>query len=276
MTTKKLMREITVYNPSSVVTGSKKEILINLVNITQLYKDEICNSYKLHVIFCLSILAILLIPITFSNSESGDISQSVYPIDSNPYGSTYGEWTAKWWQWAMSTPTKDNPVTDETGEKCAVSQTDPNVWFLAGTGGGEAIRSCTIPAGKAILIPVLNVECDFLSPDLKTESYVRNCAKADQDKATNLQATVDGVAIPDLKTHRVQSPIFNVTIPKDNVLGTAAGATQAVSDGYWVLLKPLPVGKYQINFSGSLSDFTATGPINFVSDAKYDITVTNP
>ena len=111
---------------------------------------------------------------------------------------------------------------------------------------------------------------------MKTESDLRSCAKADQDKATNLQVTVDGVAISDVKMYRVQSPLFNVTIPKDNVIGSPPGTTQAVSDGFWILLKPLPVGKHQIHFSGSLVDFTATGPLNLISDAKYNITITNP
>jgi len=88
--------------------------------------------------------------------------------------------------------------------------------------------------------------------------------------------TVDGVAIPNMKMYRVQSPLFNVTIPKDNIMGSPPGTTQAISDRFWILLKPLTVGKHQIHLSGSLVDFTATGPLNFVSDAKYDITVTNP
>lgn len=234
------------------------------------------DNYQFHVIGCLSIFAILIIiPIMLSNIEGSNITERVYPINSKPFGFTYGEWSAKWWQWLLSIPTKDNPSVDETGAKCAVGQEDPNLWLLAGTGGGEVTRACTIPAGKAILFPVLNVECDYLSSDLKTESDLRKCAKDDQDKATNLQATVDGVAIPDLKSYRVQSPLFNITLPKDNVMGVPPVTTQAVSDGFWIILKPLPAGKHQIHFSGSLVDFTATGPLNFVSDAKYDITI-NP
>ena len=234
------------------------------------------DNYQFQVIGCLSIFAVLIIPVTLSNIEGSNISERVYPINSKPYGLTYGEWSAKWWQWLTSIPTKDNPSVDETGAKCAVGQKEPNLWFLSGTGGGEVTRACSIPAGKAIFFPVLNVECDYLSPDLKTESDLRKCAKDDQDKATNLQATVDGVAIPDLKSYRVQSPLFNMTLPKDNAMGYPQGTTQAVSDGFWIILKPLPAGEHQIHFSGSLVDFTATGPLNFVSDAKYDITVTNP
>jgi hypothetical protein len=231
------------------------------------------DNYHFQAVCCLFIFAGLIIPLIVSNVEGSDISQQVYPINSKPYGLTYGEWSTKWWQWVSSIPTKDNPTVDETGAKCAVGQNNSNVWFLAGVGGGEVTRACSIPAGKAIFFPVLNVECDYLSPDIKTESDLRKCAKDDQDKATNLQATVDGVAIPDLKKYRVQSPLFNMTLPEDNVMGYRPGTTQAVSDGFWIFLKPLPAGKHELHFTGSLVDFTATGPLNFISDAKYDIVI---
>ena len=141
---------------------------------------------------------------------------------------------------------------------------------------GEVSRACSIPAGKAIFFPVINVECDYTSPNLKTESDLRKCATDDQNKVSNLRATVDGVAIPDLEKYRAQSPLFNMTVPKDNVMGIPPGTTQAVSDGFWVFLKPLSPGKHEIHFTGSLADFTATGPLNLVEDVKYDITITNP
>jgi hypothetical protein len=235
------------------------------------------NNYHFHVVGCLFIFASLIIPLALPIIEGSGINQQLYPINSKPYGLTYGEWSAKWWQWAISIPTEDSPIVDRTGAKCAVGQNDPNVWFLAGTGGGEAGRVCAIPAGKAIFFPVINMECSFTEfPDLKAESDLKKCAKDDQDKVTNLLATVDGVAIPDLKKYRVQSPLFNMTAPGDNVMGIPPGTTQTVSDGFWVFLKPLSPGKHEIHFTGSLADFTATGPLNLVEDAKYDLTITEP
>jgi hypothetical protein len=231
------------------------------------------DNYRFQVIGCLSIFAVLTITVTLSSAEASN--ERVYPINSKPFGLTYGEWSAKWWQWGLSIPTNDSPIVDETGAKCAVGQNNSDVWFLSGHGGGEVTRACSIPAGKAIFFPVINVECDYLSPGLKTESDLRKCAKDDQDKVTNLHAIVDGVAIPDLKKYRVQSPLFNMTVPEDNIMGISPGTTQAVSDGFWIFLKPLPPGKHEIHFTGSLADFTATGPLNIVEDAKYDITI-NP
>src|SRR5947209_6336709 len=33
----------------------------------------------------------------------------VHPPCSKPYGLTYGEWSAKWWQWVYSIPVGTNP-----------------------------------------------------------------------------------------------------------------------------------------------------------------------
>ena len=53
-----------------------------------------------------------------------------------------------------------------TGEKCAISQTDPNVWYLAPTFGGAAEHTCTIPKEKALPFPLLVRECNYLeNPD---------------------------------------------------------------------------------------------------------------
>ena len=51
-------------------------------------------------------------------------------------------------------------------EKCAVDQEGP-VWFLADQLGGREERTCPIPAGKAVLIPLLTGECDYGIPEVK-------------------------------------------------------------------------------------------------------------
>lgn len=48
----------------------------------------------------------------------------------------------------------------------------------------------------------------------RTESELRACAKSDQDKVTIVDVTVDGVPLKDLKSYRVSSPLFNLTLPE--------------------------------------------------------------
>jgi hypothetical protein len=223
-------------------------------------------------IVMLALMMYALIP--FARSQSSN-NLGVFTTDSKPYGLTYGEWTARWWQWANSIPKPDNPAVDNTGKNCAIDQNGP-VWFLAGTFGGSAERTCTIPSGKAILIPIFNSECSYAEfPALKSESELRSCAKSLQDKTTSLEATIDGMSIQGLEKYRVASPLFNLTFPENNVAGVPPGLTQGVSDGNWLFLKPLPPGKHEIHFAGASVDIATTSTNNFATAATYHVTV-NP
>src|SRR5215471_2688352 len=178
---------------------------------------------------------------------------SVFSSDSKPYNFTYGEWTARWWQWGYSIPKNINPAYDDTGKNCAQKQYGP-VWFLAGTYGHSVERVCTVPAGKAILFPILNSECSFAEfPKLKTLSELPMCAKTIQDQVTTLMGRIDGVPILHLQEYRIQSPPFNFTLPHNNILGMPANTTtRAVADGNWVFLKPLSPGVHTIVFKGEV------------------------
>jgi hypothetical protein len=201
-----------------------------------------------------------------------------YPADTILYNLTYGEWTARWWQWASSIPQDRNPVADQTGENCGEGQSGP-VWFLAGTFGSFNERNCEIPAGKSILFPVLNSACTkFEYPQLQTESELRSCAISLNDRFTELMVTIDGQPINEqqLESFRVQSPLFElINLPVGNIISGQQGSTQAVSDGFWVFLPPLEPGAHDIHNRGGIVEIDATGaPHNFASDVLYHITIT--
>src|SRR5437762_7672685 len=85
-------------------------------------------------------------PLTFAQDQNS----LVFPPDSRPFGKKYKEWSTEWWQFAYSIPVSENPLLDETGEKCVVGQHGA-VWFLVGVfnTSGTAVRNeCSVPAGK--------------------------------------------------------------------------------------------------------------------------------
>jgi hypothetical protein len=185
-----------------------------------------------------------------------------------PYGFSFGEWTVRWWQWAVSSPIDINPIVDETGRYANMNQSGP-VWFLAGTPGENRIpiRECTVPTGKALLFPVINYEINQLEdPHLRTEEAMVKHVVDDINDIINKEAIVDGKSIP---TYRVQSypKVFSLDVCKDNWLGISPGIIKAAADGYWVFLKPLEAGKHEVYFHGSCSG----GLRN--STAKYNLTV---
>jgi hypothetical protein len=201
------------------------------------------------------------------------INPGVFSVDSKPYGMSYGQWIAKWTQWLISIPQSSNPITDPTGVRCTENQSGP-VWFLPGTNGGSAERNCTIPLGKAILFPVISSECDFASfPNVKSDGQLILCAQADVNRAVNLQANIDGVSLKQLDKYRLTSPVFNVVFLTNNIYGATAGPTQGSTDGYWVFLQPLSIGKHELHFSGLTPGNPSTGTTNFAIDVTYHLTI---
>ena len=49
------------------------------------------------------------------------------------------------------------------------------MWFLADQLGGEEERTCTIPSGKAILVPILTGQCDYTAIEIKNDEELKRC-----------------------------------------------------------------------------------------------------
>jgi hypothetical protein len=168
--------------------------------------------------------------------------------------------TALWWQTFLSIP--GNPL-----DRCDLGTRD--VVFLAGTTGGAATRSCTIPASKSILVPLINIECSTAEGDGDTPAELRACAKDIADQFTDLSLTIDGVPVSDLLRFRVHSQVFQFTAAEGNVFGVPAGTTRSVADGFWALIRPLSPGTHTVSFGGAFP------PGGFTTLATYTLTVTS-
>ena len=202
-----------------------------------------------------------------------DLGEPVLPPDAPAYGLTYEAWIARFAQWTHSLPAAIHPAADATGELCGLGQAGP-VFFLAQAGDQEAIeRTCTVPAGTALLLPLLSASCTTVEPPPfhgRDEAALRACTEAWFATAVELTAVVDGVAIPDLERYRVQSDLFAVALPVGNVLGVEPAVTQGIADGYWLLLAPLPVGEHELRFGGGIPDSGIS------TEITYHLTVAEP
>src|SRR5574341_1319356 len=94
------------------------------------------RSYRRSIAAVVGLLVGLLAPATMGFAQ-GNPNPGVLPPRATAYGMTYGEWSARWWQWGLGQPAATNPIDDPTGAFCDVGQSGP-VWFLAGTFGGAA------------------------------------------------------------------------------------------------------------------------------------------
>jgi hypothetical protein len=201
----------------------------------------------------------------------------VLPSSAQPYGQSYGAWAADWWQWVLAQPASTNPLFDDTGAQCANDQNGP-VWFLAGAFTTGVTRDCAVPAGRALLVPVLNiVYCAFPEdpPDTKTEEFIRGIVDPIAASATGVFVTIDGASVAGV-TGRFfeQSALFGMTLEADNVFGLPAGQVldPCADAGYYVVVPPLPPGDHTISFGGTFPDFGGAG-VDFSIDVTYSLTV---
>jgi hypothetical protein len=203
-------------------------------------------------------------------------------VETHPYGQTYAEWLAKWWQWSLAFPVSADP---ENGTADISAKQSGEVWFLpAPLGGGTATRTGTVPEGIALFVPVLTFEADntgcptytdFTAAQLGTEVLGGWTA------VTTTTCTIDGVAVagvenPQTSSYVVVTQPFSYTLAAhDNVLanypnfvgetcipdGTTVNPT--VAEGACVMIRPLSVGTHTIIITAAAPAYGITYNVTF-------------
>lgn len=209
----------------------------------------------------------------FLNLSAGALSAAVLPDAAKPYGKTYAQWSAAWWQWALALPVENHPFIDIAEIDVTAGQSG-NVWFLA-SALGTVERTVTIPAGKALFIALLNVEASNLeAPPFygATEAEQRAIANSFADLIVNVSCSIDGNAVPNINQFRVESPQFEFTAPTPWIFGSTGGTGTSVADGYYVMVAPLSAGQHTIHYSGAFRFSDAPGD-ELPLDTTYHVTV---
>lgn len=249
-------------------------------------KGEFCMQKKtqtLHISLALILSMVTVAALTIAPQRAKaqqDPNPGVVPVNAQ-----YKKLSAEWWQWALSLTTSESPLFEVTGERACRGEQDPgNVFFLGGAFNASSTitRNIEVPAGTRLFFPLVNIEWDniFDNPPLTVAQLYANAA-AVIDSVDTLHATIDGKPVVGPFNYRAKSDPFCYTLPAtdnlyqffdtpEELLAPFACANgfcvcPAVSDGYWLLLKPLSPGQHTINFGASVDDF--------VLDITYNIRV---
>jgi hypothetical protein len=238
------------------------------------------NLKRLYGIIAALSIVVGLMAGSVSRAYAKDPYPRVIPPHAKACCMTYGEWSAKWWQWAYSLPVDQNPFFDEGGSctNGANGQFGP-VWFLTGVinDSGKAVRNCTVPAGKALFFPIINAEDATIESGL-TGKDLRTFPTQFVESVIDIAAEIDGVSLKNLYDYRAVSPLFIYgPLPENSVPAMfyqeahTGDTSLSAADGFYLMLAPLSVGKHTIHFTG-----TAGYPFNFTLDITYNLTVAFP
>ncbi|VFJ12946.1 hypothetical protein [Candidatus Nitrosocosmicus franklandus] len=189
----------------------------------------------------------------------------IYPSNSFPMGKSFNDWCILWWKWLLTIEKSNNPAYDMTGKKAYINQSDPDVFFLCQTFEKSRIfphRRIEILHKKKIFLPILNW-ISFRDEENQSEETLKSEAADKMNKIGMLEFYVNGKPVRDrLPEFRVRTPLFEVNLPNDNILGVKQGLTTVVSDGYWLFLES-NLNKINISSLGSCSSGITEIGVNY-------------
>jgi hypothetical protein len=249
----------------------------------------ILSSGSLLLIMSLPVILVL----NFVQAQGSD--PYTFPVNSSPYGISYKNWTAKWAAWEYGIPKSNNwnfkntPGVNYVPKDCSYMQ-DPSspVFFLPWVGaeqGTYATVTCIVPHNKAILISVDSGTGDYSDPSvkLKTPSELIRIETESNKYPNKFDATLDGHSLDLIndEAHKVTSDLYNLTLPKDNVWGEPEGPDKAITQGWWLMLKPLPVGEHTVHYNTGYAKLNSDptnmpgqgNPKGYIQDVTYHLIV---
>jgi hypothetical protein len=238
------------------------------------------STINLNLYILLSLAATYYITVPVVTGYNVDF----YSKGESPFGISYGDWVAKYWNWDLSIPLdlKTNNLLGLNENGCLVHRENSMVMLADSAAGGIWNQKCTISHNAGILIPIWTGECDHGYKGFETASLkqLSDCARSYDLGKVKGQVKVDNIPVAtldilDYKTNimnnvtEVYTKQFNATIPiNSHFTAEQYGTFPAAAHGWFVFLKPLPPGNHTVYYQNSVEPTTLSGAGN-VNSAQF-------
>lgn len=232
------------------------------------------NLIKINLLILLSLISIYSISVAIVSGYSID----VYSKDESPFGVSYGDWVAKYWNWDISITTdpQTNTLTGLKENECLIHKEDSVVMLVDTAAGGVWNQKCTISHNDGILIAIWTGECDQAAKGLEgyTFKQLSDCARGFDLGKVKGQVKVDNIPIAtlealDYKTNimnnvtEVYTQQFNVTATTESHMPYERDGTYlAAAHGWFVFLKPLQTGSHVVYYQNTVEPTSLSGAGN--------------
>jgi hypothetical protein len=224
----------------------------------------------------------------------------VFSKDEKPFGVSYDDWASKFWNhWIAKNIDQATPKpggclivnNDNQSESMVMLMETADVSF-------PPTQVCKISSDKGIIVPLWVGWCDTGGNTFTEEQQLAKCAKEQNLGNIKSEVKVDGLTVANLDVEQTVIPgsgsldykinslvnvtqntskLFILTIPPDtHKPNQVPGTWNAVSDGWWVFLKPLPSGEHTIFYNIRVTPtgaVTSPGTNPHFADITYNLQV---
>jgi hypothetical protein len=236
-----------------------------------------------NVLVTLSILvfsAMAMVPIAYAID--------VFHKDELPFGKPYEDWVHDYWRWnAALSSDPDTTVVGIKENGCFINKEGPVAFLMDPAIGGQHHQKCEISSNQGILIAGWSAECDGSVKGYENVSFkeLSKCARDLNLGKVTVNAWVDNKSIAQVKADdyktihvvnatELYTKAFNITTPENSWLtvdypGTYPGAVH----GWFIFLKPLPVGKHTFHYVNDVRPTTLGAGNTNNADITYSLNV---
>ena len=184
--------------------------------------------------------------------------QPLFSCNDRPHGKSWSEWTILWWKWRLPISSSNNPQ---------YHQYDHNVIFLPYSFFEYKENDLTLPAGKDLFFPSITaINSEREDKRMKTDQDLIQWSREDVGRVAKREVTINGQW---LESVPVCSEPFDTEYPICNRWNVAPGPSRAICAGYWIFIRGLSAGKYEIRTHGAC----LAGKIK--RDVHYSLTFTS-
>jgi len=242
-------------------------------------------TFKFKMSLYLVCLVVFLIPANYVHfSTVNGAFFEVYPKDSTPLA-PYDIWVAAFWNWDATLLNKAGTTTcceglQENG--CLMDDVGPAIIVINTAIGGTTNQNCNIKSDQGIFIQLWSAECDTQpqKPPLANYNDLLKCARELDLGTVKGKVSVDGTLVAELDAKdlvsnklsnvvELNTQLFSFTYPPNtHLFTTKSGTFLGAAHGWFVFLKPLPVGDHTVTYSISVVT-TGTTAGGSLTTAQY-------
>ena len=174
-----------------------------------------------------------------ASAASPNAGRGFLPPQARVHGMTLAGIAGAWDLWAFGSPADSNPLL---ANRCEASPSDPAIWFLPVSLGGDYEIECDIPAGAFLVLTPGGYECSGAEGNGETAEELEACVDANFAHLSFVAVWLDGRPATNLERYIVTSPL--VHLPGPNLF--IDDPTPSMLKSYFMVITPLSPGEHTV------------------------------